>query len=196
MSTQNINVPNGVSALRIGLVPVLFFLAWKRLPIFTALLAATLLMDILDGLLARVLRQQTPLGARLDSWGDFLTVLVYPYAAYWLRPQQARQIAAYAVIAVAAYVTPVVFGFLKFRRLTSYHTRLMTVAAYVMGAAMIAFFADWSSTPFKLGCFVLVAAEAEEMVITAILPRAVDNVAGLGVALRIRRQAAALGAEV
>jgi phosphatidylglycerophosphate synthase len=196
MSTQNINVPNGVSALRIGLVPVLFFLAWKRLPIFTALLAATLLMDILDGLLARVLRQQTPLGARLDSWGDFLTVLVYPYAAYWLRPQQARQIAAYAVIAVAAYVTPVVFGFLKFRRLTSYHTRMMTVAAYVMGAAMIAFFADWSSTPFKLGCFVLVAAEAEEMVITAILPRAVDNVAGLGVALRIRRQAAALGAEV
>lgn len=195
MNAQNLNVPNSISALRILLVPVLFFLAWKRLPIFTALLAATLLMDILDGLLARVLRQQTPLGARLDSWGDFLTVLVYPYAAWCLRPQQARQIAVYAVVAAAAYVTPIVFGFVKFRRLTSYHTRLMTVAAYAMGAAMVVFFAAWSSIPFKLGCLVLVAAEVEEMLITAILPRAVDNVAGFGVAFRIRRQLA-VGAEV
>jgi CDP-diacylglycerol--glycerol-3-phosphate 3-phosphatidyltransferase len=101
----------------------------------------------------------------------------------------------YAVVAAAAYVTPIVFGFVKFRRLTSYHTRLMTVAAYAMGAAMVAFFAAWSSIPFKLGCLVLVAAEAEEMLITAILPRAVDNVAGFGVAFRIRRQLA-VGAEV
>ena len=125
-----INVPNAISALRILMVPILALLAfrgWGRA--FTLLLASSLLLDFVDGYLARRLKQQTLLGAQLDSWGDFLTVLVYPAAAVWLQPVLLRQNALWVTLAALAYVGPITFGVIKFRRLTSYHTRLMTVSA-------------------------------------------------------------------
>ncbi len=187
MTSANLNVPNSVTLLRIALLPVLVLLAWRRSPLFTVLLVVVLLMDILDGLLARILRQQTRLGAQLDSWGDFLTVLVYPFAAIWLRPGATRQNAVYAGVAAAAYLVPILFGFMKYRRLTSYHTRLMTWTAYVMGAAMVAFFAAWSVLPFRVGSALLIVAQIEEFAITTILPRWVENVPNVRRAWALRR---------
>ena len=177
MTSSNLNVANAISAARILMVPALIYLASdRRATLFAALLAAALLMDILDGYLARRLNQQTRLGAQLDSWGDFLTVLVYPYAALCMRPEETRHHATYAAVAAGAYFVPIIFGFIKFRRLTSYHTRLMTVTAYVMGAAMIIFFAGGSAVPFDCGCVLLVTAQAEELAISTILPRWRENV--------------------
>jgi phosphatidylglycerophosphate synthase len=187
-SSQNLNVPNAVSVLRMLLIPVLLELAFRHQQgLFTAVLAAALLMDILDGYLARLLHQQTRLGAQLDSWGDFLTVFVYPFAAWWLRPQALLQNAPYAVIAASAYLAPIVFGFIKFRRLTSYHTRLTTIAAYAMGAAMIVFFAGGSSLVFRAGCLLLVLSQIEEVMISTVLPRWTENVPNLARALKIAR---------
>ncbi len=166
MNPGRLNVPNSITILRILLLPLLVLLAWRRSPLFTVLLVAVLLMDILDGYLARRLHQQTRLGAQLDSWGDFLTVLVYPFAAIWLRPDATRQNAVYAEVAACAYLLPILIGFLKYRRLTSYHTRLMTGTAYVMGAAMVAFFSGGSVWPFRIGSVLLVAAQIEELAIT------------------------------
>lgn len=169
------------------MVPVLVALAWNRQMLFTVVLAASLLMDVLDGYLARRLNQQTRLGAQLDSWGDILTVLVYPFAAQWLQPEAVRRDIAYVIVAAIAYLTPILFGFIKFGRLTSYHTRLMRVAASVMGVAMIAFFAGWSDIPFRAGCFVLVAAQIEEFAISATLPRCIENVPSFRHALNVCR---------
>jgi phosphatidylglycerophosphate synthase len=188
MMTATVNVPNAISTLRIGMVPVLLWLAWHRQGAFTVVLAATLVSDILDGFLARRLNQQTRLGAQLDSWGDFLIVLVYPFAALWLRPDELQQNAAYAIVAAVSYGTPILFGFLRYRRLTSYHTRLMTITAYVMGVAMVCFFAGWSAIPFRFGCLLLLVAALEEILISALLPRWVENVASYRMALALRRQ--------
>jgi phosphatidylglycerophosphate synthase len=185
---STLNVPNAISMLRIGMVPVLLWLAWHRQPAFTAVLVATLLSDILDGFLARRLNQQTRLGAQLDSWGDFLIILVYPFAAQWLRPIELKLNAGYAAVAAAAYCTPILFGFLKYHRLTSYHTRLMTITAYVMGVAMVCFFAGWSDIPFRCGCLLLLVAAMEELLISALLPQWVENVRGYRTALALRRQ--------
>jgi phosphatidylglycerophosphate synthase len=65
MNSSNVNIPNSISMLRILLAPVLLALAWNRQPVFTVVLAATLLMDFLDGFLARRLKQQTRRGAQL-----------------------------------------------------------------------------------------------------------------------------------
>src|ERR1700752_1330935 len=111
MSTPNFNVPNAISALRILMVPILALLAfrgWGRA--FTLLLAPSLLLDFVDGYLARRLKQQTLLGAKLVSWGDFLTVLVSPAAAVWLQPVLLRQNALWVTLAALAYVGPITFG--------------------------------------------------------------------------------------
>jgi phosphatidylglycerophosphate synthase len=187
---RNLNLPNAISTLRILLVPLLFLLAFRGWGhAFTILLTASLLTDILDGYLARRLNQQTLLGSQLDSWGDFLTVLVYPFAALWLQPQLLKQNALWITVAVLAYLSPIAFGFLKYRRLTSYHTRLMSVSAYLMGGAVVAFFAGWSGQPLRLACIVLVVAAAEEICISATLPAWRANVRSLKHALALRAPA-------
>jgi phosphatidylglycerophosphate synthase len=187
MSTRNFNLPNAISALRILLVPILAMLAfrgWRQA--FTLLLASSLLLDFLDGYLARRLKQQTLLGAQLDSWGDFLTVLVYPAAAVWLQPLLLRHNAPWVTLALLAYAGPITFGVIKFRRLTSYHTRLMSLTAYVMGVAVVAFFAGWSDLPLRAACVLLTIAAAEEILISATLPAWQANVRNLRHALSIR----------
>jgi len=187
VNTENLNLPNAISTLRILMVPLLALLAfdgWGHA--FTILLSASLLMDFLDGYLARRLNQRTPLGAQLDSWGDFLTVLVYPGAAMWLQPVLLKQNALWVTVATLAYFSPIAFGFVKYGRLTSYHTRLMTVSAYLMGGAVVAFFAGWSDLPLRLACIVLVVAEAEELSISATLPVWRANVRDLRHALALR----------
>jgi len=185
----NVNLPNAVSALRILMAPVLAVLAFLGFGrAFTLLLACSLLMDFLDGYLARRLKQQTLLGAQLDSWGDFLTVLVYPAAAVWLQPVLLRQNAPWALLAVLAYVGPIALGVFKFGRLTSYHTRLMSLTAYVMGVAVIAFFAGWSDVPLRVACVILLVAAAEEISISVALPVWQANVRGLGHALSLRER--------
>jgi phosphatidylglycerophosphate synthase len=180
-------VPNAISALRILMVPLLALLAFRRWgQAFTLLLASSLLLDFVDGYLARRLKQQTLLGAQLDSWGDFLTVLVYPAAAVWLQPLLLRQNALWVTLAALAYVSPIIFGVIKFGRLTSYHTRLMSLTAYVMGVAVVAFFAGWSDLPLRVACVLLIIAAAEEMLISATLPAWQANVRNLRHALSIR----------
>jgi len=189
VTISNFNVPNSISVLRILMVPVLLFLAWNgHQAAFTGLLAVSLSTDILDGYLARRLNQMTRLGAQLDSWGDFLTVLTYPFAAIWLRPDALEANALYVLIALIAYFTPIAFGFIKFRRLTSYHARMTRVTAYAMGAAVIVFFAGWSDFPFRLACVFLVLAQAEQIVISALLPEWRENVRDFRHALALRRE--------
>jgi phosphatidylglycerophosphate synthase len=191
MTNDNLNLPNAISALRIALVPVLAFLAWRgHGGAFTILLAATLAMDFLDGYLARVLDQRTALGARLDSWGDLLTVLVYAGAAPSLQPALLRQNTAWVALATLAYFSPILLGLVKFGRLTSYHTRLMTVTAYAMGAAVVSFFAGWSDVPLRVACVALMVGEAEEIAITIVLPEWQANVRDLRQALATRRERA------
>lgn len=190
-ATPNLNVPNCVTAARIALVPVMLYLAWSgRTATFTIVLVIALLGDILDGYLARTLNQKTSLGAQLDSWGDLFTSLVYAPAAAWLRPDALSEIAPFVFVAVVAYLAPIVFGFFKFRRLTSYHTRLTTVAAYFVGFAVVCFFAGWSNWPFRAACLLLVISQVEEVLISALLPIWTANVRDYGMALALRRETA------
>ena len=171
MTNRDFNLPNAISALRILMVPPLVLLAFRgRRDLFTVLLATSLLMDILDGYLARRLNQQTSLGAKLDSWGDFLTVLVYAGAAAWLQPALLKENSLWVAAAALAYIAPIAYGFGKYGRLTSYHSRLMTVTAYLMGCAVISFYAGWSDLPLRLACGILVVAAVEEISISVMLP--------------------------
>ena len=188
-ATPNFNVPNCVTAGRIALVPVMLYFAWSgRTVAFTIVLVIALLGDILDGYLARRLNQRTSLGAQLDSWGDLLISLVYPPAAVWLRPDALFEIAPFVLIAVVAYLAPIAFGFLKFRRLTSYHTRLTTVTAYFVGFAVVCFFAGWSNWPFRAACLLLVLSQVEEVLISVLLPIWTPDVRDYGMALALHRE--------
>jgi cardiolipin synthase (CMP-forming) len=191
MVSTPLNVPNALSALRIALAPVLVLLAWHGASrAFLYCFALALATDIADGKLARWLRQTSELGARLDSWGDFLTYLAVPLCAYWLRPDLVRDEWQAFAIAVVSYAIPIAIGFAKYHRLTSYHTRAAVLAAYAIGGSTLLAFAGGPTWPFRIAVGVLALAELEEIAITLILPRWRADVPSLRHALQVRRELA------
>ncbi len=82
MNDKLLTLPNIVTLCRIAALPIVWIWAfqdksqWVGISVFVLLLS-----DILDGLLARVLKQTTELGAKLDSFADNLLV---PSTLIWL----------------------------------------------------------------------------------------------------------------
>ncbi len=185
-------LPNALSALRLALAPVLLALAWSGAPrAFVGCLALSLATDVVDGKIARRTGQASERGAVLDSWADLATYASLPPSAWWLRPGFVRAEAVFLLVAVASYVAPVAIGFLRYGRLTSYHTRGAKLAAYLGGASALVVFAGGPALPFRLATPVLVLAELEEIAITAVLPAWHANVPSLAQALALRSTLAA-----
>jgi len=184
--------PNIVTLSRLCLAPVLLALAYSgKSTAFLVVLCISLVADIVDGKLARWLGQATELGARLDSWADFATFYTtLPVCAYLLKPQVVHTEAPYFWLIVGSLVVPKLYGFVKFRKLTSYHTRRWRFMAYPMGFAAVLMFADLSIWPFRLAALLVAFVKLEEIAITTVLPRHVTMVPSLSRALEIRRELA------
>lgn len=183
-----VTVPNALSALRLVLAPVLLWLAWTGRPTaFLVTLSVSLFSDLVDGWLARRFGQATQLGTLLDSWGDLVTYTTVPLCAWWLWPELIRQEAAYAAAVVAAYVFPIVLGFLKYGRLTAYHTYGAKLSSLLIGPSALLLFLGGPPEPFRVATIVLVLAELEEIAITTLLPEWRANVPSLLHARRLLR---------
>jgi len=181
-------LPNALSALRLVLAPLMLWLAWSGLhTAFLVTLSVSLLSDLCDGWLARRFDQATQLGTLLDSYGDFATYMTVPVCAWWLWPDLIRREGGYAAAVVAAYVFPIALGYLKYGRLTSYHTYGAKLSALAMGATALLLFLDGPPQPFRIATWILVLAELEEIAITTVLPEWHSNVPSLLHARRLLR---------
>ena len=71
------HIPNAISCARLLATPVLLAAAlFRHRQLFTWLLLACLLSDILDGLIARLFNLGSRLGAMLDSTADMIVLLL------------------------------------------------------------------------------------------------------------------------
>jgi len=176
---------NALSLFRIAMLPLLGVLAWLgEAGFFLTGLAASLLSDAVDGFVARRSGEVTPLGARLDSLGDLVTFGSLPLFAWWLWPEILRAERVAIAIAVCAYLAPLGVGWLRFGRLTSYHTWAAKGTAVWMGMALFVLFAGGPAWPFHLGVALLVLECAEEIAISCVLPAWQSDVPTLWHALR------------
>lgn len=181
-------IPNLLSGFRLFSVPVLLALAWRGSEKeFLVLLVCALLSDLADGYLARRLHQESELGARLDSWGDFTLCITTPLSAWLLWPELIIREAAYVMVVLASFVLPILIGFIKYRRLTSYHTWGAKLSAVLMGCTTLLLFAGGPAVPFHLATIVLVLTQIEEICITLVLHDWRANVPSLVHAHRIAR---------
>jgi len=183
------NLPNLLSIVRLLLVPVLLVLASRgQARPFLGLLIGSLATDVADGWLARRFNLATPLGARLDSWADFLTWLALPVCAWWLRPEALRREAVFIGVGILFYLAATTAGFLKFGRLTSYHTWAAKLSFALFGAAVLVFFSGGPSSLVRWIIPVVMLTAIEEIAITLTLPELVSNVPSLWHARRVSRR--------
>lgn len=182
-------LPNALSRLRIGMLPVLGALAWAGRPgLFLTALLLSLASDVVDGYLARRAGVTSELGAKLDSWGDLATYASLPLFAWWLWPDLLRAEIRFLACAILAYTLPIAVGLLRFGRLTSYHTWAAKGTAVLMGGALFVLFGGGPSWPFHVATFLLVVEALEEVAISCVLPRWKSDVRSLVHAFRERDQ--------
>ena len=148
---QIINLPNLVSLIRILMAPVLFYLAFTQQPYwFIGVLLFAVSTDVLDGFLARILNQITPMGSRLDSWGDFIIYSTMAICAWILWPNIILREKLYFIIIVLSFTLPVLIGFIKFHTVSSYHTWSVKLAVAITVISYILLFTGLLDWPFRL----------------------------------------------
>lgn len=166
-----LSIPNLLSLFRICSVPFLIALAVLGKPsYFLALFILALLSDALDGFFARKFGSTSALGGKLDTWGDIAVYLALPFCVWRLWPQiMAREI-LFIIIACTALFIPLLAGFLKFGKLTSYHTLGAKAAGILLGISSPLLLMGGPPWPFRLAVALFVVAEIEECLITFVLP--------------------------
>ena len=174
---SRLSLPNLLTGFRFVAAPCLLWLAWHGYQIaFMVLLAAGFLSDLLDGMVARWLGQESEFGATLDSWADVINYLTIAVGCWWLWPDVVARELLYVGMIVASCLMPALAGFGKFGCFTSYHTWSVKLAAACMGTSLFILFFGGPVWPFRMAAVFCLIAAIEEILITLILPEPKSNV--------------------
>jgi CDP-diacylglycerol--glycerol-3-phosphate 3-phosphatidyltransferase len=149
---------------------LLIVAAQGRALAFWGLLGVMLVSDVLDGWLARRLQVTSETGRRLDSAGDYATVLALPLSLWWLWPARVRVEAAWLTVALAAYFAPTVYCFIRWRILPSYHTWGAKIVSVLVSAGLILRFTVGLAWPLHAAVLLLLLVMVEEFLIARTLP--------------------------
>jgi cardiolipin synthase (CMP-forming) len=164
-------VPNVLCAIRILGSPVLVALAWADLSAgCLGLFVVLSLTDWLDGKLAKVLRQETEFGARLDTVAAVTFYACVLAAVVALRGDLFRREAVWIGLAVSSYAVSLAASLVKYRRVPSYHTRLAKTSWLLVFVAVVAAFAGWTVWTVRVAALGVLVTNLESMLITALLP--------------------------
>jgi cardiolipin synthase len=189
-SFKSFTIPDLVSLIRIGMVPLLFYFAIQQMEFwFLCALLFSGFTDILDGYLARKFDQITALGSHLDSWGDFAIYISMAICAWILWPDIVLRELVYFGMIVASFSIPVAVGLIKFKRLTSYHTWSVKIAATATFLGYFLLFAEIAQWPFILASIMCVYAGIEEILITLILHRERADIRSIWAAMKYEHAA-------
>jgi CDP-diacylglycerol--glycerol-3-phosphate 3-phosphatidyltransferase len=160
-------IPNVLSSFRIIAAPFLLVIAWQGRPnLFLGVLALSLFSDAVDGFVARSLAVTSERGAKLDSWGDFITYLTVPLCAWFLWPEILKHEALFIMIGITFFILPALVSFIKFKRLSCYHTLAAKILAVLMFSAIFILFTTGIAWPFRCAVVLLCFVAIEEIAIT------------------------------
>jgi hypothetical protein len=175
-----------ISLARAVLVTALLVLAYLDEERWAALAAGALL-----ALEVAAARRPTARGQR-GRWlerGIELSVLAsLPVALYFTRPGLLRAAPATYWLTVAAIAAPVALAFIKYGAIALHPTTLARTARQAALAAVVAFVLFGHVWPLRLLAGLLLAAAAEQVALTVLLPRLSPDRTSLAAAVQRRRE--------
>jgi phosphatidylglycerophosphate synthase len=121
-------LPNQITLVRIGLTIAMCFLVEGNRILFLYLLLCAAASDVLDGLVARLLDQETRLGRHLDSVADAFLFLAGTWWLYRIRPEIFLDHPVQMSVCGVFVAAPQVLAFLRLRRNAGFHLHSGKVA--------------------------------------------------------------------
>ncbi|MFO7723105.1 MAG: CDP-alcohol phosphatidyltransferase family protein [Bacteroidales bacterium] len=181
LSKKLLTLPNLLTFYRIASFPVVLAMALTgKESVFALLLIINLVTDVLDGLLARLLRMQTEFGARLDSIADIGTYILAVTGIFLFKADEfAPHITSFLVF-LSLFIAANILSLIRFRRFPSLHLYSWKIGGYLQGAFFIVLFAIGFFTEFYyiMICWGILAF-TEHIVIQLIIPEMKSNQKGL-----------------
>jgi CDP-diacylglycerol--glycerol-3-phosphate 3-phosphatidyltransferase len=166
MPGENIyTIPNALSAYRLIVFPLVFFLAWTGQESWFALFVCmNLVTDVMDGLIARTFKMETRFGSHLDALADIGTYILALYGVFKFKSGEIGADIILLWIFLFIYFLQVVIAFIKFGKNSSLHLYGSKIAGYVQGLFFFVMFA-WSYYPgfFYIAMLTGIIARSEEV---------------------------------
>ncbi len=182
MNKRNYYLVNGITLYRIVAFPVLVLLIFnKQIDWFKWLLALSFCTDAVDGFFARRFSVTSIAGATLDSVGDDLTVLAGIIGMIVFKNAFFKEEIFPVILLASLFALQTGIAFIKYGRMTSFHTYAAKIAAVAQGSFLILlFFLPEPLYQLFYSAMLITALElVEEIIITFMLPEWKANVKGL-----------------
>ena len=179
MQKTSYYIINGITIYRIvASILLLYFIISDNLNFFKWFLAVSFFTDAIDGFLARRYHVVSAMGAKIDSIGDDLTVLMGVIGLFAFKWDFISSQYVWLIAIFILFLIHVISAFIRYGALTSFHTYLAKFAAIVQGTFLIlAFFLkEPLHTLYYLAIAVTALDLLEEIAITWFLPENKENV--------------------
>jgi CDP-diacylglycerol--glycerol-3-phosphate 3-phosphatidyltransferase len=175
-------VINGITLYRTVAAPFLLILLFNgQIDVFKWLLGVSFFTDLIDGFLARKFKVTSVLGSKLDSIGDDLTVLVAVIGLFVTKMSFIKQEKIFFLILLSLFIFQVSYAFIRYKKMTSFHTYLAKTAALLQGVFLLLVF--FTNEPimvlFYAAVIVTMLELVEEIILVSMLPRWQANVKGV-----------------
>jgi CDP-diacylglycerol--glycerol-3-phosphate 3-phosphatidyltransferase len=173
---------NGITLYRVLAAPFLLGLLLSGPPVwFKWMVALSFFTDMIDGVLARFFQVNSTLGARLDSIGDDLTVLITTAGLLMIKPELLTEQWMWLLPLVILFLIQTAYALYRYKRISSFHTRLAKLAAFAQGLFLLTFwFFDTIHYPLFYTAVIITMLElAEEIVLVAWFKEWTTDVKGL-----------------
>jgi phosphatidylglycerophosphate synthase len=130
-----------ITLYRIVAFPILVILIFaNRFDIFKWLLVVSFFTDAIDGFLARKFNANSVLGAKLDSMGDDLTILAAVIGLAVAKTEFLKEHWIIFAIPLGLFFIQIFAAFMRYGKMSSYHTYLAKAAAILQGFFMCSMF--------------------------------------------------------
>ncbi|MFM8711640.1 MAG: CDP-alcohol phosphatidyltransferase family protein [Sphingomonadales bacterium] len=173
---------NAITLYRVLAAPFLLGLLLSGPPAwFKWMVGISFFTDMIDGVLARFFNVNSAFGARLDSIGDDLTVLVTTAGLLMIKPDFLAKHWAWLVPLAVLFLIQTGYALYRYKRISSFHTRLAKLAAFTQGIFLMTFwFFDTIHYPLFYTIVIITMLElVEEIVLVAWWKEWTTDVKGL-----------------
>lgn len=182
MKKSSYYIINSITLYRLIAAPFLIFFVFAgETGLFRWLLAFSFFTDAIDGYLARRYNTVSIMGAKLDSWGDDLTVLAGTIGLIVLKNSFFPEEYIWLLLLFALFLVQFGLALYRYGKATSFHTKLAKLAAVLQGSFLILCF--FFPEPPRLLFYITVAVTAlellEEIILIFLLPKWKADVKGI-----------------